>query len=64
MVAKKSLLLLGGLVSITLLGSSLPSHGEELLKLKWKRYVGEVNFATTNQPLIWKDRIYQDLILV
>jgi len=58
MVAKKSFLLLGGLVSITLLGSSLPSLGEELLKLKWGRYVGKENYALTNQPLIWKNRIY------
>jgi len=58
MVAKKSLLLLGGLVSITFLGSSLPSLGGELLKLKWKRYVGKKNYAYTCQPLIWKDRIY------
>jgi len=58
MVEKKSLLLLGGLVSITFLGSSLPSLGGELLKLKWKRYVGKKNYAYTCQPLIWKDRIY------
>jgi len=58
MVAKKSLLLLGGLFSITFLGSSLPSLGGELLKPKWKRYVGTHNYAVTNQPLIWVDRIY------
>jgi len=58
MVAKKSLLLLGGLFSITFLGSSLPSLGGELLKLKWKRYVGKKNYFDTCQPLIWKDRIY------
>lgn len=58
MGVNKFLLILSGLFSVTLLGNPLTPHTEELLKLKWKRYVGKFNPAYTCQPLIWKDRIY------
>ncbi|RTZ59980.1 MAG: hypothetical protein DSZ31_02850, partial [Gammaproteobacteria bacterium] len=50
---KKLLPLLG----LALFGTSLGGFSEEIITLKWKRYVGEKNLTITNQPLIYRDKI-------